>query len=156
MQAMTGSHSSPLATSDHDFSLFKLTKPAQEKKPAMVAKNQKSTTPVTESTVEPTPVAQLVDTRESGDEMSRLQAEYKATRERMKELRAAKAALKPVKVAKTLDTVIARQAAQPKWLGRFITGRVAERVRAGQSYDEALAAVLAHLGSLAVRPSAAE
>jgi hypothetical protein len=194
-QLMTGSHSSPLATSDHDFSLFKLTKPAQERT-AMAASKKQNQPAATESNVaqpvdrsafdaaaqaaaaedmadalvepdqELTPeltgeqavaaINKQLDTREASDELARLRAERKAANARIKELSAAAKANRPAKHTKTLDDVIARQAAQPKWLGRFIRGRVAERQRAGQPYDEALDGILAHLRSLAVRPSAAE
>ncbi len=68
--------------------------------------------------------------------LEQLVAQRKALDEQIK---AAKAAQPNVS---QLEKVIARQATQPKWLVEVLTGRVSARVKAGQSPEGAIDAVL--------------
>jgi hypothetical protein len=117
-------------------------KQAQEQTESTVAE-----TPVAE---QPTPWADLTPEQQS-ERIKSLKAEAKLIAEQIQNGKAAHAASKPARPtqAERLAAIAQRQAAQPKWIGKFVRARVQERVKAGQSRGEAIEQVLAFFRSCA-------
>jgi hypothetical protein len=104
-------------------------------------KNAKNPTVVTKS------ASNGKRTAEPMDEMAQLKADRAALDAKIKQAsaaqRAEKAAARVAVTHKSLETVIAAQEAEPivLWMGSNLVGRVAQRTRAGQDREAAIADV---------------